>query len=78
MAYVGRLDQQKGMHLVHHALFYILAQGGQFGIGDANHHDGISGHFWHLRHYLSGNPDCPGNRLAGGAGSFGFTPAPIW
>ena len=30
VAYVGRLDQQKGMHLVHHALFYALASGAQF------------------------------------------------
>lgn len=41
VAYVGRLDEQKGMPLVHHALFYTLANGGQFVlIGDANHHDG--------------------------------------
>ena len=26
VAYAGRLDEKKGMHLVHHALFYILAQ----------------------------------------------------
>ena len=25
VAYVGRLDEQKGMHLIHHALFYTLA-----------------------------------------------------
>ncbi len=59
VAYVGRLDEQKGMHLVHHALFYTLAIGGQFVlIGDANHHNGINGHFWHLKHYLNDNPDC--------------------
>ena len=27
-------------------------------MGDASHHDGISGHFCHLRHYLSDTPDC--------------------
>lgn len=59
VAYVGRLDEQKGMHLVHHALFYTLARGGQFVLlGDANHHDGIKSHFWHLKHYLNDNPDC--------------------
>ena len=59
VAYVGRLDEQKGMHLVHHALFYALARGGQFLlIGDANHHDGINAHFRHLRDYLNDNPDC--------------------
>jgi starch synthase len=36
VAYVGRLDEQKGMHLVHHALFHTLARDGQFVlIGDA-------------------------------------------
>ena len=59
VAYVGRLDEQKGMHLVHHALFYALAHGGQFVlIGDAHYHDGINEHFWHLKHYLNDNPDC--------------------
>jgi starch synthase len=59
VAYVGRLDDQKGMHLVHHALFYTLARGGQFVlIGDAHYHDGINAHFWHLKGYLNDNPDC--------------------
>jgi len=59
VGYVGRLDEQKGMHLVHHALFYTLASGGQFVlIGDAHHHDRINGHFWQLKHYLNDNPDC--------------------
>jgi starch synthase len=59
VAYVGRLDEQKGMHLVHHALFYTLARGGQFVLmGDAHHHDHINGHFWHLKDYLNDNPDC--------------------
>jgi starch synthase len=59
VAYVGRLDEQKGMHLVHHALVYTLAHGGQFVlIGDAHHHDGINGHFWGLKDELNDNPDC--------------------
>jgi len=59
VAYVGRLDEQKGMHLVHHALFYTLARRGQFVlIGDAHYHDGITDHFWHLKRYLNDNPDC--------------------
>jgi starch synthase len=59
VAYVGRLDDQKGMHLVHHALFYTLAAGGQFVLhGDAHHHDAISRHFWHLKDYLNDNPAC--------------------
>jgi starch synthase len=59
VAYVGRLDGQKGMHLVHHALFYALANKAQFVLlGDAVHENGISGHFRHLKHYLNENPDC--------------------
>jgi starch synthase len=59
VAYVGRLDEQKGMHLVHHALFYTLARGGQFVlIGDAHYHDGITNHFWQLKSDLNDNPDC--------------------
>jgi len=30
IASVGRLDSQKGVHLVRHALFYALAHGAQF------------------------------------------------
>ena len=30
VSYVGRLDRQKGVHLIHHAIFYALAQGAQF------------------------------------------------
>lgn len=80
VAFVGRLDEQKGMHLVHHALFYTLARRGQFVlIGDAGYHDGITDHFWHLKRDLNDNPDChleigyrgpgpPGLRRRGPAG----------
>jgi starch synthase len=58
VAYLGRLDQQKGMHMVHHALFYALANGGQFVLlGDTSHHTGINEHFWHLKRHLNDNPD---------------------
>lgn len=59
VAYVGRLDEQKGMHLVHHALFYALARGAQFVLlGEATTPNGISSHFWHLKHHLNESPDC--------------------
>jgi len=59
VAYVGRLDEQKGMHLVHHALFHTLSRGGQFVLmGDGHHHDSINDHFRHLKDYLNDNPDC--------------------
>jgi len=59
VAYVGRLDDQKGMHLVHHAIFYALERGAQFVLlGDAVHENGISGHFRRLKRQLNDNPDC--------------------
>jgi len=59
VAYVGRLDEQKGMHLVNRALFYTLGRGGQFVLmGDAHYHDGINDHFGHLVGHLNDNPDC--------------------
>ncbi|HUA48735.1 MAG TPA: glycogen synthase [Solirubrobacteraceae bacterium] len=59
IAYVGRLDDQKGMHLVHHAIFYALERGAQFVLlGDAVHENGISGHFRRLKQLLNENPDC--------------------
>ena len=59
VAFVGRLDEQKGMQLVHHALFYALSNGAQFVLlGEAVHENGISSHFRHLKNYLNDNPDC--------------------
>ncbi|MCA4131614.1 glycogen synthase [Arthrobacter sp. M4] len=58
VAYVGRLDEQKGMHLVHHALFYALEKGAQFVLLGDGLHNGINGHFRHLKRYLNDNPDC--------------------
>lgn len=59
VAYVGRLDDQKGMHLVHHSLFYALGHGAQFLLlGDGSHRNGITSHFWRLKQHLNDNPDC--------------------
>ncbi len=57
VAYVGRLDSQKGVHLIHHAIFYALAQGAQFVLLGSSPDPAINGHFWHLKHYLSDHPD---------------------
>jgi starch synthase len=58
VAFVGRLDEQKGMHLVHHALFYALEHGAQFVLLGNPVHDAIGEHFWHLKRHLNDNPDC--------------------
>ncbi len=47
------------MNLVHHALFYALAQGAQFVLlGDASHRNPITDHFWRLKEHLNDDPDC--------------------
>jgi starch synthase len=57
VAYIGRLDGQKGVHLVHHAIFYALARGAQFVLLGSSPDPAISGHFWHLKQHLNNNPD---------------------
>ena len=57
VAYVGRLDHQKGVHLVHHAIFYALAQGSQFVLLGSSPDPAINAHFWHLKRYLNDHPD---------------------
>ena len=57
VCYVGRLDHQKGVHLVHHAIFYALAQGAQFVLLGSSPDPAISSHFWHLKQHLNDHPD---------------------
>ena len=61
VAYVGRLNHPKGSayrYFVRHALFYSLANGGQFVLVGPSPDPSINGEFWHLKHYLNDNPDC--------------------
>ncbi len=58
IAYVGRLDYQKGVHLIRHALFYSIWNGAQFVLLGSSPEGGINDYFWHLKHYLNDNPDC--------------------
>ncbi len=58
IAYVGRLDTQKGVHLIRHALFYALERGAQFVLLGSSPEAGINGDFWHLKHHLNDNQDC--------------------
>lgn len=57
IAYVGRLDSQKGVHLVRHALFYSLANGAQFVLLGPSPDPSINGNFWQLKRELNDNPD---------------------
>jgi len=58
VAYVGRLDTQKGVHLIRHGLFYTLQQGGQFVLLGSGAEANINNDFWRLKHELNDNPDC--------------------
>jgi starch synthase len=58
IAYVGRLDTQKGIHLIRHALFYAINNGAQFVLLGSSPEHGINDDFWHLKHTLNDNPDC--------------------
>jgi starch synthase len=58
VAYVGRLDSQKGVDLLRHALFYTLANGGQFVLLGPSADPAISGEFWQLKRELNDHPDC--------------------
>jgi starch synthase len=57
VTYIGRLDGQKGVHLIHHAIFYALAQGAQFVLLGSSPDSSVNGHFWHLKRHLNDHPD---------------------
>lgn len=57
VAFVGRLDPQKGLELVRHALFFTLAQGGQFVLLGSSPDGAINSYFWGLKEQFNENPD---------------------
>jgi len=58
VAYVGRLDPQKGVALIRHALFHALHRSAQFVLLGSGPEQGINAEFWALKHQLNENPDC--------------------
>lgn len=58
VSYVGRLDPQKGVHLIRHALFFALDRGAQFVLLGSSPESGINAEFWELKHHLNENPHC--------------------
>ncbi len=58
IAYVGRLDMQKGVHLIRHALFHALHKGAQFVLLGSSPEPGINAEFWQLKHEFNNNQDC--------------------
>jgi len=58
IAYVGRLDAQKGVHLIRHTLYYAIANGAQFVLLGTSPERGINNEFWAVKHQLNDSPDC--------------------
>jgi starch synthase len=58
IASIGRLDAQKGVHLIRHSIFYALNNGCQFVLLGSSPETNVSEYFWHLKYYLDRNPDC--------------------
>lgn len=58
VAYVGRLDAQKGVHLIRHAIFYTLNHGAQFVLLGQSPEQSIGQQFAHLKAELNENQDC--------------------
>ncbi len=58
ICYIGRLDAQKGVDLVHHAIYYSLSHGAQFVLLGSATEPQINSRFWHEKNYLNNNPDC--------------------
>ncbi|MFP4061403.1 MAG: glycogen synthase GlgA [Halochromatium sp.] len=58
VAFIGRLDPQKGLELVRHAIFSTLEHGAQFVLLGSSPDQGINNDFWGLKHMLNDSPDC--------------------
>jgi starch synthase len=58
VCYIGRLDHQKGVPLITHAINYTLQHGGQFVLLGTSPDAKISQHFWGLKRQYNDNPDC--------------------
>ena len=58
IAFIGRLDAQKGMHLVHHAIYHALHENAQFVLLGSATEAGINTWFWHEKNFLHSHPDC--------------------
>jgi starch synthase len=57
IAYIGRLDAQKGVHLVHHAIYHALERQAQFVLLGAATEPSIHSWFAHEKEFLADNPD---------------------
>jgi starch synthase len=58
VAVISRLDPQKGVGLIRHAIFYALANGCQFVLLGTGADIRINEDFWGLKRHLNDNPNC--------------------
>jgi starch synthase len=58
VAFIGRLDPQKGPELVRHAIFYSLKNDAQFVLLGESPDRHINNEFWALKRQLNDSPDC--------------------
>lgn len=58
ISFIGRLDGQKGVHLVHHAMYFALEHGAQFVLLGSATEPAIHTWFEHERNFLQDNPNC--------------------
>jgi starch synthase len=58
IAFIGRLDPQKGLELVRHGLFETLRRNGQFVLLGSSPDERINREFQGLKQQMNDNPDC--------------------
>jgi starch synthase len=58
LAFVGRLDHQKGVELIFRAVSYSIENGCQFVLLGSSPHGHINEVFWRLKRQYNDNPDC--------------------
>ena len=58
IAFVGRLDHQKGVELIFHAIPYCLERGCQFVLLGSSPDGQIGAAFWSLKRRFNDHPDC--------------------
>jgi starch synthase len=57
IAFIGRLDPQKGLDLVRHAIFYSINHRAQFVLLGSSGDPSINNHFWALKREINEHPD---------------------
>ena len=57
VSFIGRLDQQKGVHLVHHSIYYSLFKNSQFVLLGSATEQAINDRFWEQKMHLNNNPN---------------------